>query len=72
MQRSMRSLPVSTILDNTSMAGYEPDVDGTVLTQSIGPALASGQFSHVPVIIGTKLTNGGCSSDWRNWRARSR
>jgi para-nitrobenzyl esterase len=24
-----------------------------VLTQSIGPALASGQFSHVPVIIGT-------------------
>ena len=49
----LRSLPVSTILDNTSAAGYEPDVDGAVLTQSIGPALASGQFSHVPVIIGT-------------------
>ncbi len=49
----LRSLPVSTILDNTSMTGYEPDVDGAVLTQSIGPALASGQFSHVPVIIGT-------------------
>jgi hypothetical protein len=25
------------------LAGYQPDVDGAVLTQSIGPALASGQ-----------------------------
>jgi para-nitrobenzyl esterase len=30
-----------------------PDVDGAVLTQSIGTALASGDFSHVPVINGT-------------------
>jgi len=49
----LRALPVSTIVDNEDFAGYKPDIDGTVLTQSIGPALASGQFSRVPVIDGT-------------------
>ncbi|MCW2929330.1 MAG: carboxylesterase family protein [Actinomycetia bacterium] len=49
----LRSLPVSTVLANEDSAGYQPNVDGTVLPQSIGTALASGQFSHVPVIIGT-------------------
>ena len=49
----LRSLPVSTIVDNEDFSGYTPDIDGQVLTQSIGPALASGQFAHVPVIIGT-------------------
>ena len=32
---------------------YTPDVDGAVLRQSIKTALASGQFSRVPVMIGT-------------------
>ena len=41
----LRSLPVSTILDNETSAGYQPDIDGRVLTQSIGTALASGQFT---------------------------
>jgi para-nitrobenzyl esterase len=49
----LRSLPAATIVSHESAAGYEPNVDGAVLTQSIGPALASGQFSHVPVMIGT-------------------
>ncbi len=49
----LRALPVSTIVDNEDFAGYQPDLDGTVLTQSIGPALASGQFNRVPVINGT-------------------
>jgi para-nitrobenzyl esterase len=49
----LRALPVSTIVDNEDFAGYQPDIDGTVLTQSIGPALASGQFNRVPVINGT-------------------
>jgi para-nitrobenzyl esterase len=40
----LRALPVSTIVDNEDFASYKPDIDGTVLTQSIGPALASGQF----------------------------
>ena len=47
----LRRLPVQTILDDQGAVG--PDIDGTVLTQSIGTALASGDFSHVPVIDGT-------------------
>jgi para-nitrobenzyl esterase len=61
----LRSLPVSTILDNETAAGYTPDIDGQVLTQSIGPALASGQFAHVPVIIGTN------HDEWRLFVALS-
>jgi para-nitrobenzyl esterase len=49
----LRSLPVPEILDNEDFGGYVPNVDSAVLPQSIGTALASGQFSHVPVIIGT-------------------
>ncbi|MGD0558636.1 MAG: carboxylesterase/lipase family protein [Streptosporangiaceae bacterium] len=49
----LRSLPVSTIVDNEDFGGYEPNIDPAVLPQSISTALASGQFSHVPVIIGT-------------------
>jgi para-nitrobenzyl esterase len=47
----LRHLPVQTILNDQGAVG--PDIDGTVLTQSIGTALASGGFSHVPVIDGT-------------------
>jgi para-nitrobenzyl esterase len=49
----LRSLPVSTILDSEDFSGYDPNIDGVVLPQSIGSALASGQFNHVPVVIGT-------------------
>jgi len=49
----LRALPVSTILADENTAGYQPNVDGAVLPQSIGTALASGQFHHVPVMIGT-------------------
>jgi para-nitrobenzyl esterase len=48
----LRRLPVSTILDNEDFSDYEPNLDGEVLPRSIGSALASGQFSHVPVVIG--------------------
>jgi para-nitrobenzyl esterase len=49
----LRGLPVSTILANEDPVGYTPDIDGTVLKQSIKTALASGQFNRVPVVIGT-------------------
>ena len=49
----LRRLPVSTILADQNPAGYTPDIDGTMLTQSIKTALASGQFNRMPVIIGT-------------------
>jgi para-nitrobenzyl esterase len=47
----LRSLPVTTILNNQGMPG--PDIDGVLLPQSIGTALASGRFNRVPVINGT-------------------
>lgn len=53
----LRGLPVSTILANQATTfvgiGPAPNVDGKVLTQSIGPALASGQFNRVPLMNGT-------------------
>jgi para-nitrobenzyl esterase len=49
----LRSLPVSEILDNEDLGGYDPSIDSAVLPQSVITALASGQFNHVPVIIGT-------------------
>ncbi|HUN33482.1 MAG TPA: carboxylesterase family protein [Trebonia sp.] len=49
----LRSLPVSAIVGNEDASGYDPNIDSVVLPQSIITALASGQFSHVPVIIGT-------------------
>jgi para-nitrobenzyl esterase len=50
----LRALPVSTILADQTQTGYVPGViDGQVLKQSIGTALSSGRFNHVPVINGT-------------------
>jgi para-nitrobenzyl esterase len=49
----LRKLPVKTIIDNEDFAGYRPDIDGQVLSQSVGSALKGGEFNKVPVIIGT-------------------
>jgi para-nitrobenzyl esterase len=52
----LRGLPVSIIEanDNRGLSGYTPGVvDGEVLKQSIGTALASGEFNRVPIINGT-------------------
>jgi para-nitrobenzyl esterase len=55
----LRALPVATILANQALTfpagslGPAPNVDGKILTQSIGPALASGQFNRVPLMNGT-------------------
>ena len=47
----LRSVPAATLVDQfgTEIPG---DVDGSVLTQPIGTALARGQFARVPVING--------------------
>ena len=55
----LRTLPVSAILYSESPSGYQPDIDGRVLTQSLKTAFASGQFSRVPVI------NGSNHDEWR-------
>jgi para-nitrobenzyl esterase len=53
----LRALTVSQILSTTFNLS-SPNVDGKVLTQSIGPALASGQFNRVP------LMNGSNHDEW--------
>jgi para-nitrobenzyl esterase len=54
----LRRLPVSSILQTENTGGYYPNIDSAVLPQSIGTALATGKFSHVPVIIGTNHDEG--------------
>jgi para-nitrobenzyl esterase len=51
----LRGLPVAQILAHQAngTGGATPVVDHKVLSQSIGDALASGQFNRVPVIEGT-------------------
>jgi para-nitrobenzyl esterase len=55
----LRALPVTTILANENPAGYTPNIDGEFLPLSLGTALATGQFHHVPVI------QGGNHDEWR-------
>src|SRR5262249_50239486 len=45
------NLPVTALVNN--FPGIPGVVDGQVLTQSIGTALAAGQFAHVPILNGS-------------------
>jgi len=49
----LRAVPVETLLGALTTASVVPDVDGYVLTQTIGASLASGEFNRVPVIEGS-------------------
>ena len=56
----LRALPVARVLATKHAGlGWQPNVDGRVLTQSITTALASGQFNRVP------LLNGSNADEWR-------
>src|SRR5882672_47934 len=57
----LRSLSVQDIISKGSsyQSGVPIAIDGTILTQSIGDALKSGQFNQVPVI------NGANREEWR-------
>jgi len=48
----LRAVPASTMVAGEASPVY-PFVDGTLLTQPIGAAFATGEFNHVPVISGT-------------------
>jgi para-nitrobenzyl esterase len=48
----LRAVPAATMVAKEPFPLY-PFVDGTLLTQTIGAAFASGEFNHVPVIAGT-------------------
>jgi len=48
----LRHVPVSTLVADFPTAAIPGVVDGKVLTQSIGSALAAGRFAHVPLLNG--------------------
>jgi para-nitrobenzyl esterase len=54
----LRSLSVEQILAHENVAAYTTNIDGKFLTQSIGTALATGEFNHMPVINGTNHDEG--------------
>jgi para-nitrobenzyl esterase len=49
----LRNLPVSTLLAHQSGVYIPGVVDGQVLTEPIGTALADGRFARVPILNGT-------------------
>ena len=59
----LRALPVSTLLANQNPAGYTPNIDSNFLPLSLGTALATGQFHHVPIIQGSN------HDEWRLFTA---
>jgi para-nitrobenzyl esterase len=48
----LRQVPVETLVDTFPDAAIPGVVDGKVLTESIGAALAAGRFAHVPILNG--------------------
>jgi len=48
----LRSLPVADLVSNFPGAAIPGIIDGKVLTESLGTALAAGRFAHVPVLNG--------------------
>jgi para-nitrobenzyl esterase len=49
----LRNLPTDDLLRNFPTVAIPGVVDGRVLTESIGTALAAGRFAHVPILNGT-------------------
>jgi para-nitrobenzyl esterase len=60
----LRGLPVTTVLANQD-SGYVPNIDGRVLHESLGTALAAGRFARVPIV------NGSTRDEWRLFVAAS-
>src|SRR5205085_313165 len=48
----LRALPVQALVDNFTTPGIPGVVDGRVLTESLGTALAAGRFARVPILNG--------------------
>src|SRR3954447_20035432 len=48
----LRRLPVSALLDKFPGAAIPGVIDGRIVTESIGTALAAGHFAHVPIVNG--------------------
>ena len=50
--RCLRQLPVDSLVNSFTRPGIPGVIDGRVLTESIGTALAAGRFAHVPILNG--------------------
>jgi para-nitrobenzyl esterase len=50
--RCLRHLPVDALVGNFPGAAIPGIIDGKILTESIGTALAAGRFAHVPILNG--------------------
>ena len=50
--RCLRHVPVADLLNDFPGAAIPGVIDGQVLTESIGAALAAGRFAHVPILNG--------------------
>ena len=48
----LRHLPVADLVNNFPGAAIPGVIDGKILTESIGTALAAGRFAHVPILDG--------------------
>ena len=49
----LRGVPAAKLVAAEPLAGYRPDIDGTVLTQSLQKSFATGKFNRVPVLNGS-------------------
>ncbi len=56
----LRALPTQTILEAAKKpgVGFPPDVDGKVLTESVGDTYAAGRQAHIPLIAGWNADEG--------------
>ena len=61
----LRHLPVSSLLAANTASTIVPNVDGKVLTESVGAAFGSGRFNRVPVIEGSN------HDEWRLFVAQA-
>jgi para-nitrobenzyl esterase len=50
--KCLRKLPVNALVNNFPGAAIPGVIDGQILTESIGTALAAGRFDHVPILNG--------------------
>jgi para-nitrobenzyl esterase len=50
--RCLRALPVDALVNNFKAPVIPGYIDGDILTESIGSALAAGRFAHVPILDG--------------------
>ncbi len=48
----LRNLPVADLVDHFPGAAIPGVIDGKILTESIGTALAAGRFAHIPILNG--------------------